>query len=286
MRNFYTLLFSSSLLLFATHANSATSPTIVELQTNLGTITLKLDYTHAPISSKNFIAYINSGFYKNTLFHRVIKYFMIQGGGVSKTTMQFKTPSYSAIKLESNNGLKNVTGTIAMARTSVADSATSQFFINLVDNNSLDYSSTNAGYAVFGTVIKGMNLVTTIGDALNSSSIYSSSNLPFINNELVYIDNTYASAAVDNTSSKTRITLNGSGKVSSIPSGINCGTSCVLSTTTTGIVKLTATPATGYAFAGWRGDCKGYSTVITLNAIKGSNHNCTASFIKAPAVIQ
>jgi cyclophilin family peptidyl-prolyl cis-trans isomerase len=290
MRHFYPLLLSSSLLLFSTASHSAAS--IVELQTNLGTITVKLDYTRAPISSKNFIDYVNSGFYKNTLFHRVIKDFMIQGGGVDKNTFKGKT-TYAPIALESNNGLKNLKGTIAMARTSDPDSATSGFFINTVDNNgtvryNLDYiDATNPGYAVFGSVIKGMELVTTIGNSLNSSSLYSSSNLPIINEQLVYIDNAYSSTSVDTTHSKTRITLNGSGKVVSSPSGINCGTACVLTTSiNNSTVKLTATAASGYTFSGWRGDCKGYSSVISLKAVNGVNHNCTASFIKAPLAIQ
>ncbi|MFZ2725578.1 MAG: peptidylprolyl isomerase [Methylococcaceae bacterium] len=296
MRKFYSLLLSSSLLLFSSIAMSATSPAIVELQTNLGTIAVKLDYAHAPISANNFITYVNSGFYKKTIFHRVIKGFMIQGGGFDKNA-QYKTPR-AAITLESNNGLKNLKGTIAMARSSDPNSATSQFFINLVDNNFLNYSaptSTGWGYAVFGTVIRGMEttgIINTIANAPNSWSLYCgsvnscSSNIPFVNNQLVYIDNAYSSASVDTGSSKTRITLDGSGSVSSVPAGINCGTSCVLSTSTNTTVKLTAKPATGYAFAGWRGDCQGYNAVISLNAIKGINHNCTASFIKAPAAIQ
>ena len=277
------LLISSSLLLFS-HTAAAT---VVELQTNLGTIAIQLNDTKAPITVKNFLAYVNNGFYKKTIFHRVIKDFMIQGGGVDKTTLSFKTPSYTPIKLEANNGLKNVAGSIAMARTSDLNSATSQFFINTVTNSFLDYSSSNAGYAVFGTVVKGMELVTAVGNSLNSASIYSQSNLAFINDSLVYIDNAYSTNTVslDKTLSKTRITLNGAGTVTSLPSGINCGSSCVLSKTATGTIKLTATPAVGYAFAGWRGDCTGYSAVINLDASKG-NHNCTASFIKAPNALQ
>lgn len=129
-----------------------------EIKTDMGTITIELNKDKAPISVKNFITYANEGFYKNTVFHRVINDFMIQGGGLTEDmkTKNTKTP----IKNESNNGLKNVNGSLAMARTSDPDSATSQFFINVNDNKFLNYQgSSNPGYAVFGKVVAGMDVV-------------------------------------------------------------------------------------------------------------------------------
>ncbi|MBT6119839.1 peptidylprolyl isomerase A [bacterium] len=136
------------------------------IQTNKGDIILELDAEKAPLSVKNFITYTESGFYTDTIFHRIIKNFMIQGGGFTKSFDRKKVNS--PIKNEAKNGLKNKKGTISMARTNVWDSATSQFFINLVDNGFLDNQ-----YAVFGKVITGIEVVDKIGNlktqALNSS---------------------------------------------------------------------------------------------------------------------
>ena len=136
----------------------------VTMKTSLGDIVLELDPTDAPISALNFMQYVNTNFYANLIFHRVIPNFMIQGGGFT-TGPTLKPPTYAPIKLESNNGLSNLRGTLAMARTTVADSATSQFYINVVDNLSLDYvSATQPGYAVFGKVVDGLPVV----DAINA----------------------------------------------------------------------------------------------------------------------
>ena len=135
----------------------------VALITALGGITLELDPVKAPISVDNFLGYVKRGYYSNTLFHRVISGFMIQGGGFT-TGMARKPGLTDPIKLESNNGLSNLRGTLAMARTNVANSATSEFYINLVDNLFLDYKNEgNPGYAVFGTVVQGLDIVDTIG---------------------------------------------------------------------------------------------------------------------------
>jgi cyclophilin family peptidyl-prolyl cis-trans isomerase len=138
----------------------------VRLTTNQGVIELGLDRTHAPLSVDNFLKYVNDGFYNGTVFHRVISNFVIQGGGVARNgagALQEKTPTYGPIALESMNGLSNVRGTLAMARTNVADSATSQFYINVVDNTSLNYqNSANPGYAVFGMVTLGLDVVDKI----------------------------------------------------------------------------------------------------------------------------
>ncbi len=134
---------------------------IVILKTSLGEIEIELDSGKAPITVENFLKYVDQGYYNGLVFHRVIENFMIQGGGFDQTGKEKST--FPAIKLESNNGLKNLKGTIAMARTSVPNSATSQFFINLQDNSFLDHTSTNDGYAVFGKVVKGLEVVEKIG---------------------------------------------------------------------------------------------------------------------------
>jgi cyclophilin family peptidyl-prolyl cis-trans isomerase len=122
-----------------------------------------LDEAKAPITVKNFLGYVDSGFFNGTIFHRVIKDFMIQGGGFKPDMSEKQTQP--AIKIESSNGLKNMRGTIAMARTNDPNSATSQFFINLVDNSFLDYRNDTAqgiGYAVFGKVTSGLDVVDAI----------------------------------------------------------------------------------------------------------------------------
>jgi cyclophilin family peptidyl-prolyl cis-trans isomerase len=133
----------------------------VTLVTSLGSVVIELNPTAAPITVKNFLAYVNQSpsFYSGTLFHRVISGFMAQGGGFT-TGMTQKSGLSPAITLESQNGLLNLRGAVAMARTNAADSATSQFFVNLVDNAFLNYASTNSpGYAVFGKVVSGMDVI-------------------------------------------------------------------------------------------------------------------------------
>ena len=130
----------------------------------MGTITLELDEAKAPLTVANFAQYAKDGFYDGTVFHRVIDGFMIQGGGFTKDMNQKDTRE--AIRNEAMNGLRNDRGTIAMARTSVVDSATSQFFINLVDNDFLNFQNPTPqgfGYAVFGKVTDGMDVVDAIG---------------------------------------------------------------------------------------------------------------------------
>jgi len=136
----------------------------VVIETNLGKINLELDNVKAPQTVANFLAYVDAGHYKDTIFHRVIKNFMIQGGNFNSEMAPKKTNE--PIKNEAGNGLRNLRGTIAMARTGVVDSATSQFFINLKDNDFLDHRDNSAGgygYAVFGKVTQGMDVVDKIG---------------------------------------------------------------------------------------------------------------------------
>jgi cyclophilin family peptidyl-prolyl cis-trans isomerase len=134
----------------------------VALITSMGSITVELDPMLAPLSSNNFLNYVNESFYRGTLFHRVIPNFVVQGGGFS-TGMFEKLDKSAPIELESNKGLSNLRGSLAMARTNLHNSATSQFYINLVDNLTLDYkSAANPGYAVFGKVVQGMDVIDTI----------------------------------------------------------------------------------------------------------------------------
>ena len=134
----------------------------VALITAKGSITLELDPTLAPISTNNFLGYVNKGFYRSTLFHRVIPNFVIQGGGYTAGLVK-QTGQSAPIELESNKGLSNVRGSLAMARTYLPNSATSEFYINLVNNVSLDYkNAANPGYAVFGKVVQGMDVVDAI----------------------------------------------------------------------------------------------------------------------------
>ncbi|MEA5115698.1 MAG: peptidylprolyl isomerase [Geobacteraceae bacterium] len=134
---------------------------VVLVDTSLGKITIELYQDKAPVSVNNFLQYARNGFYSGTVFHRVIPGFMIQGGGFSEKLQQKETRA--PIKNEASNGLKNQRGTIALARTANPDSATSQFFINLVDNPNLNRPMPDgSGYAVFGRVIKGMDTVDRI----------------------------------------------------------------------------------------------------------------------------
>jgi len=141
-------------------AGAIAAPTI-ELNTSQGRIVVELDADKAPKSAANFLQYAKDGFYQGTIFHRVIPGFMIQGGGFD-AAMKQKTPR-APIENESRNGLRNVRGSIAMARTRDPNSATAQFFINHADNGNLDYPSFDGwGYAVFGKVVQGMDVVDRI----------------------------------------------------------------------------------------------------------------------------
>ena len=133
----------------------------VEMQTSMGTIVIELDGDKAPLTVKNFLQYTNDGFYNGTVFHRVIEGFMIQGGGFTKDMGE--KPTGAQIPNEAKNGLKNQRGTIAMARRAEPHSATAQFFINHKDNTPLDYPSRDGwGYAVFGKVTQGLDIVDKI----------------------------------------------------------------------------------------------------------------------------
>jgi len=159
MKKMILLLLTASLFFVAPVLASE----LVVIETNYGDITVELDNEKAPISVANFLTYADSNHYKGTIFHRVIKAFMIQGGNFTPDMTPKKT--LDPIKNEAGNGLRNLRGTLAMARTGVVDSATSQFFINLKDNPFLDHKDNTArgfGYAVFGKVVKGMDVVDKI----------------------------------------------------------------------------------------------------------------------------
>ena len=142
----------------------------VEMRTSMGVIVLELQPENAPETVKNFLQYVKDGFYNGTIFHRVIADFMVQGGGFTPDMQQKKTRD--PIKHEGGNALRNQVGTIAMARTAEPNSATSQFFINVVDNQMLDFRGPGAqeiGYCVFGRVIKGLDVVNKIRNAPTAS---------------------------------------------------------------------------------------------------------------------
>lgn len=161
----YLLITFTSLFLLISSVTAATDITKkqIRIETSEGNILIELDMTRAPLSTINFMKYVRSGFYDGTIFHRVIQNFMIQGGGFTPD-MERKIPN-APILNEADNGMKNVRGTIAMARTNDPHSATAQFFINVVDSPFLDHQSKTPrgwGYAVFGRVIKGMKVVDKI----------------------------------------------------------------------------------------------------------------------------
>ena len=133
---------------------------MVRFETSLGDFTVEVDEESAPISAKNFLRYVDEGFFDGTIFHRVIPGFMIQGGGFT-AEMEHKA-GHEPIRNEAANGLKNLRGMLAMARTNDPHSASSQFFVNLVDNDFLNQRSGNAGYAVFGRVVGGIDVIDRI----------------------------------------------------------------------------------------------------------------------------
>jgi peptidyl-prolyl cis-trans isomerase A (cyclophilin A)/peptidyl-prolyl cis-trans isomerase B (cyclophilin B) len=163
-RHFISLLTALTITSGANLAQAADAPRVL-LKTNMGEIVLELDQEKAPKTVANFLQYVKSGFYKGTVFHRVIDGFMIQGGGFDEKMVQKKTKP--PVKNEANNGLLNVTYSIAMARTADPHSATSQFFINVADNTPLDHPGRDGfGYTVFGKVVAGQEVVDKIKAAV------------------------------------------------------------------------------------------------------------------------
>jgi cyclophilin family peptidyl-prolyl cis-trans isomerase len=160
-------------------SSEATAGSVVVITTSLGSFEVELDEEAAPETVKNFLSYVEDEYYDGTIFHRVIKGFMIQGGGFD--TSYQKKPTKAPVKNEADNGLKNDIGTLTMARTNVVDSATSQFFINAADNDFLNHRSTKAaeyGYAVFGKVVSGLDVVKAIESSTTRSRGPGFSNAP------------------------------------------------------------------------------------------------------------
>jgi cyclophilin family peptidyl-prolyl cis-trans isomerase len=161
MNKFITI--SLAFIALLAFSASAEAKTRVAMETTKGTIVIELEDEKAPLTVKNFLAYVDSGHYKGTIFHRVIKKFVIQGGGLTADMRPKAT--MPPVKNEADNGLKNFRGTLSMARTNVVDSATSQFFVSTKDNTSLDHTAKTPrgwGYAVFGRVVEGMDVVDAI----------------------------------------------------------------------------------------------------------------------------
>ncbi|MGZ8143976.1 MAG: peptidylprolyl isomerase [Methylosarcina sp.] len=161
----FMMLFLTTTLSFAKENKMSDTPSKVKLTTSLGAIVIQLNAEKAPVSTENFLKYVNEGFYNGTIFHRVIKDFMAQGGGFD-TGFKQKT-THDPIKNEADNGLTNKRGSIAMARTSDPNSATAQFFINYRDNGFLNHTSPTPsgwGYAVFGEVVEGMDVVDAMAN--------------------------------------------------------------------------------------------------------------------------
>ncbi|MDA1007410.1 MAG: peptidylprolyl isomerase [Planctomycetota bacterium] len=156
-------------------AKTAAIVSYVEFKTTKGSFVVEVDATNAPLSAENFVQYVKDGFYNGTSFHRVIPGFMIQGGGFTSDMAQKETRA--PIKNEWRNGLKNSRGTLSMARTNIADSATSQFFVNLTDNAALDMARDGAAYAVFGHVVSGMDVIDAIA-AVKTRSFKGHKNVP------------------------------------------------------------------------------------------------------------
>lgn len=160
------MLFLTTTYSFATENKMSDTQTKVKLTTSLGGIVIQLNAEKAPISTENFLIYVKEGFYNGTIFHRVMPGFMAQGGGFDADFNQKEV--HGSIKNEADNGLKNIRGSLAMARTPDPDSATAQFFINYKDNSFLNYTSSTPngwGYAVFAEVIEGMAVVDAMSDA-------------------------------------------------------------------------------------------------------------------------
>jgi peptidyl-prolyl cis-trans isomerase A (cyclophilin A) len=156
----------ASLLLGFAGSLPAADPVLVQFETSAGSFIVQLDLERAPLSVENFLKYVDEGFYAGTIFHRVVNGFVIQGGGFTRD-LKLKEP-HPGVPNESGNGLSNRRGTIAMARTGEPHSGDSQFYINLADNVPLDPKPTRWGYAVFGEVIQGMEVIDDIGHRLTS----------------------------------------------------------------------------------------------------------------------
>ncbi len=150
-------------------ARADDAPTQVRVTTNMGEFVIELRQDRAPLTVANFLRYVREGFYTNTLFHRVVANFVIQGGGFDATTLKVK-PTHDGVFNESGNGLQNKRGTVGMARSESPHSGNAQFYVNLVDNPDLDPVPTRWGYAVFGKIVQGMDVIEKIGETPTGST--------------------------------------------------------------------------------------------------------------------
>ena len=188
MKNFFALLTTAMLIFNAGTLSAATNPK-VKMVTSKGDIVIELYADKAPVTVENFLRYVNDSAYDGTIFHRVIKGFMNQGGGFTPD-LQKRPAKYPPIKNEADNGLKNKRGSIAMARTSDPNSATNQFFINTADNDFLDHKSKSMqgwGYAVFGQVTEGMDVVDSIASVKTGARGPFRSDVPLENIEILSV---------------------------------------------------------------------------------------------------
>ena len=275
-------LFCTLFLIIAPCAQAASVTSYVDLVTHLGTITVGLYQTEAPITTQNFLAYVNNGQYAGTIIHRLQPNFVFQGGWLDVYGRPIAT--FPPIANEAGiNKLSNVAGTIAMARTADPGSATSQFFFNLADNASqLDFGTANApaGYAVFGRVMAGDPTV----QAIAGLTPFSSSSLPFPvipGGEMVRVQGAYAYPLAVGAVPHLRVIITGPGSVRGQPGG-TCQTDVCSWVVKAGkSVKLKAIPARGSVFVGWAGDCVGgdRQTVLALRPAEVVSKSCIAQFV-------
>lgn len=272
-----------ALLATVTGVEAATITSYVDLVTQLGSITVGLYENDAPVTTKNFLAYVKESKYNGTIIHRLQANFVFQGGAADVYGQPIST--FPPIVNEAGKTrLSNVAGTIAMARAADANSATSQFFFNLVDNASqLDYGSANApeGYAVFGRVVSGQSVI----GGISAQIPFNANVLPFPvtpQGEMVRVLGVFPVTLEEGTLPKLRILIDGSGTVRPQP-GKPCSSSlCSLVMKSGQTVKLTAVAGKDSYFVGWSGDCVGGDklTQITLPKEEVVSKTCVARFAK------
>lgn len=263
-------------------ANDATPTSYVDLVTNKGTMTVGLYGNAAPLTTANFLRYANAGLYNGTIIHRLLPDFVFQGGYINVFGQPVAT--YAPIANEAGtSGLSNVQWTVAMARDADPNSATSQFFFNLVDNSALlDFGSQNApaGYAVFGYTVAGQSVVQKVG----SQTPFNAQGLPFPvtpAGQMITMQGTFPYSLAEAATPRLRVILAGSGGVvRAQPGGICRQGNCSFKVKAGNKINLTATAAVGHYFAGWSGDCVGGDRNIRVIASSEtpSSTNCVAVF--------
>lgn len=272
-------------MLNSTPVFAADTTSYVDLVTNKGTITVGLYEAAAPVTTKNFLQYINAGLYTGTIIHRLVPNFVFQGGWLNAFGQPITT--FPPIQNEARTSkLSNIQGTIAMARSTDANSATSQFFFNLADNSSvLDFGTQNApdGYAVFGNVVAGLPVVMNIA----AQTPFNAQALPFpvtAAGQMTTIQGAFPYSLGEGTTPVLRVLVTGTGAglVRTQPGGTCRMAPCTYKIKGGQRVSLTATATVGSYFSGWSGDCLGGDRTTSLIAPKSlpSSTNCVASFTK------